>query len=253
MSVTINKYSKKKLSDLPDDVILYVWDFLETSDICKLRKSCDIMLNISNRYGYIRDLTIDRTICFISYINILKKHKRSLIKTTIKGLVSPLEWIAGDWTKSMVFSHCYFGNKKINPPINSKTEDLNITVWCDRNHFSYLDLNYSNLPNLKKLYVSAPDMNLKLLEHCRDLEVIVLKMTKIERKELPKFIAELPKLKTLIVNCEAKEPLHFKSPYLKKLFFFKQHPCTATSKTIPDRHLKDNIYFEVDSIDTRIE
>ena len=244
---------RKKMCEyinLTDDLILYTWSYIENNnDMCHLRQTCKKIHKLTEQYGYIKELKCNMNkSSYMNYIMMSRiSYHKALIKITVENMQNPFSWIPTKWPRKMIFSHCYFGNKKLIPP-ESITEELTILVVSDRSHYSYLNIDYSKLPKLKKVYIITPDMNLESLKDCKNLEVIVLNLTNCSKKELPKWIANLTKLKTLVVNCEAKEALHFVSPYLKTLLFYKKQPCTSIVKTIPYRHLSENINFNVEAM-----
>ena len=248
-----NKMVKKIINtytNLPDEIIIYTWNFIENNiDMCNLRRTCKTFHKITNKHGYIKELkcSMDNS----SYMNYIimsnPAYHKSLVKITIEYMTNPFDWIPNKWPRKIVFSHCYLGNRKITPP-KSITEELTISIFTIGSHYSRLNIDYSLLPELKKVYIVAPDINLEYLEKCQKLESIVINLTKIDNKELPSWIASLPKLKVLIVNFESKEPLHFVSPYLKTLLFYKKYPCTSVVKNIPPIHLTGNIRFNVEAM-----
>lgn len=229
---------------LPIDIINNILEFILTNkDMCNFRKTCKYFYDITEQKGYIRELFISMADDYRNYIILLDNSQTSLKTLTVEGLENAFQWIPISWPKTVNFKHCLFPNNLLIPPKNSITEELNIDI--NINKYFCFNMDFTKLPKLKSINIKVPDMNLNTLKNCNNLENIVIELYRNDKKELPEFISQLPKLRKLIINCEAKKPLHFISPFLKKLFFYKLFPCTSLVKTIPPRHLRENINFNV--------
>jgi hypothetical protein len=237
------------ISCLSSDNINNILDFiLNNKDMCNFRKTCKYFQHITNQYGYIRELFLSMTADYRNYIMLLDNSQTSLQTLKVEGLDNPLQWIPISWPKTIIFKNCLFPDNLLIPPENSITEELKININMKK--YFFFNMDFTKLPKLKTINVKVPDMNLNTFKNCSYLENIVIELYNNNKKELPEFISKLPKLRILIINCEAKKSLHFVSPSLEKLLFYKLFPCTSVSKTIPQKHLNKNISFSVSAMQT---
>ena len=231
-------------NNLPQDIILITWQYIESNkDMCNIKSSCKKLNILANKFGFIKHIKLSMNSNYMNFIYLSENHKETIDSITIEYMDYPQNWLVTDWKRCMNFINCNFGNKKIEPPLSPNTKILNIYTWNSYSHYNILQIDWSKLPNLTEINITTADINLNGIENCTKLKKIILNVYKIYKKELPENIANLPNLKTLITNCESKKQLNFISTNLEVCICHKKIKCSAISNKLPKIHLTNNNYI----------
>jgi hypothetical protein len=227
-------------NDLPYEMILEIQSFLcSNKETTALKQLCKFCNETSNKYGYLKDITLDTYTSPYKFIVQYSRNVRSLESITFKCVFNPFVIFKDmKWLKHMTFQYCDLGNDSINPPL-SDTETLYLSDHTLRMGDRRIKLDWSKLPKLKQIEIELyREIDLTGLQSCVELEYISIKLaTPIH---LPDWIADFPKLRVIQTNCFSNIPLHFKSPHLMICFIKKGVPFTSDSKLVPFRHLSQH-------------
>ena len=223
------------LLNLCEDLLLDITRHLITNkDMINIRKTCVKLKNLTDTYGYIRNIVFGMHTDCMNFIQLYSNNTNSIYKLTMEHLDNPVHWIPSKWPYTMEFKNCNMGTDVINPP-KSKTKILLIDdVYKTQ---SILNINWSKLPDLRELYIKVPDINLEGLQICQNLEVICIDLQNRHR-ELPLWIANFPELREIIVNTFTNKSYHFVSSKLETCLIPKECTFTSNSKRVPPSHLR---------------
>jgi hypothetical protein len=225
-----------------DDLLIEITKHLMTNkDMINIRKTCIKLKNLTDTYGYIRNIVFGMHTNYMNFIQLYSSNTNSVYKLTMEHLDHPVQWIPSRWPRIMEFNNCKMDTNFINPP-KSTTKILQI-IDLSRTQ-NILNINWSKLPELRELYIRSPDMILEGLQNCQNLEVICLDLQNRYR-EIPPWIAKFPKLRKIIINVFTEKVYHFVSPTLEICLVPKKYPFTSQSKIVPFKHLQENMYINV--------
>lgn len=215
-----------EMNELPDDVILEIWEWLfSNKDMISLRSCCKRFKNLGDRYGFIRHLNLSMDSDYMNLILIWgNQNLKGVRSLCVNGLTSPAHWIPFKWPQHMLFVQCNMGRSLITPPLSPTTE-LRIT---DYSHGT-LRIDWSKLPKLKLLEIYVYDVDFTGLEQCTGLEYLKIYL-KTGQKTLPGWIANLKNLVSLSSNLFPETKMHFVSKKLQ---------ICLTPKRQKIRHLKN--------------
>lgn len=161
--------------DLPEDIIVYIWNFLVTNkDSISLIKTCKYLHELGMNNGYIKELSIQK----FSPINFQIKsveHFHSIIYM----VVDSVNWLPRKWPEKVTFIQCEL-NGKIDPVDIVKTRKLHLKLRRDRK--DSLKISWEKFPSLEELYISAYDIDLKGIELCQKLSSISISLGVVNKK-----------------------------------------------------------------------
>lgn len=227
------------LENIPDELILYIWEFVETNkDMVSLVSTCIRFQNLGKKFGYIKSITFGMHTDFMNFIELYYKRNYFLQRLTMENMINPMHWIPAAWPKEMIFNRCCMGNGLIDPP-PSPTEILIIRDLHRTTHSNVIKINWNKLKKLRVLDIYAPDMDFAGLDICKELQVVRIDLNN-RRRLLPAFISHMPELQTIAVTCQADKAMHFVSDKLRICFIPKRHEFTSESRLVPKRHLEVN-------------
>lgn len=234
------------LEILPDELILHIWEFVETNkDMVALVSTCRSFRNLGNIFGYVKSITF-------GYMDFEKfwqfKHRRN--DFIYRMIMDNISYCSSQftWPKEMIFNRCCIGSILIDPN-PSPTETLIVRDLCQCDSRKVLTINWSKLPKLRVLDIYHWDIDFTGLDACKELEIIRIDLRNNNRL-LPEFIAHMPKLHTIAVSCIADKAMHFVSDKLKICFVPKHQNFTSNSQFVPKRHLEvDSGYYNIQCLD----
>ena len=222
--------------ELHGDILNEIFDYFDTNhSMYRIRAVSRRWREICHEYGYIREVTLGcRGMSSAWMIDI-----PSVRRITCEGLPMPHEWIFRPWVRYMHFNWCLFGTSYIDPLVSPDTREICVDGVLSQRLIVIFKINWRKFPNLGKLNIKIPDMDLEGIGICSNLTCLNVETTKTRNKKLPAEIAALPKLEYLISNYQIRDKLHFVSPNLRVLLVGKLYACTAASNLVPNRHLND--------------
>ena len=223
------------LQILNHDIIYEVINHMD--NLFSLRSTCKLLKLLLNEYGYLRKITYNLHTNFMEFIEVYDKFSNSIRTLNVDSIIEPVLFLP-EWPRIVTFTNCVMGKSYIDPPPTS-TEILRITEYT-RN--SLLHINWKKFPKLKALYIRTWDIVLDNLDKCQELEIICIDIQN-DKKYIPSWIGNFPKLHIIIVNMKTQYTYHFISPHLEICLIPKKIPFTSNSKIVPKKQLETNMYI----------
>lgn len=157
------------LISLPDELILHIWTFIYTN------KDMNIMVSTCKSLKQLDEQCI-KSIELTTSSDCKKLYSKYsfLDRLTMIGLKYPMSCIQIEWPRVMKFDNCWVSQLK--SLFSEKTEILSISMYKNKNVNSMIQVDWGKIPNLKVLYVNAPDIDLRGLEVCKNLEIIYIEL-----------------------------------------------------------------------------
>lgn len=166
--------------NLPEEMIIYIWDFLETNkDSISLLKTCKALRKIAINNGYIKELSIQKFSPIVFQVKSVEH-----FHTINSIIVDSVNWLPRKWPVKVTFIQCEM-NSEIDPPDKTKTTKLELKLRTDRK--DCLNINWKKFPNLEQLYISTYDINLEGIELCQKLSKICISLG-IVNKKITKYL-----------------------------------------------------------------
>lgn len=178
--------------DLPDDMILSIFEYLETSkDILVLNETCIRFRVLNKSYGYLRTVKWTNNSDPIEMIQLISKHKRTLKYLFVSAWLDVNTWVYY-WPEKVTLFRTFI-TSPIAPPKNV-TKKLKVIEYRTN-----IQIEWDKLPHLEELRVDdAQSLDTTGIEKCTKLRVIIIQQSK--PKQLNPKICQLPNLEKLISN-----------------------------------------------------
>lgn len=227
------------LLDLPDDILIHIYSFLDTNNTISMSKTCTRINKLYSDMGCVKELNYGNSKMNIhTFYRIYIRNIQSIKKVTLNEMSDPDKWIMKKWPEYVCFNNCSID--AINPNSVTNTKALIVKDYHRSNTKKKLYINWMKFPKLTVLDLYTHDVNLEeCIEKCKYLEYI--RINTCQEKILPSKIAELKYLKFIVTTCVCYEKLHFVSESLFICFVAKKDvEFTSNSKKVPDNHLIQN-------------
>jgi len=225
------------IDNLPEDLILHIWNFIETDkDSRSFKQSSPILSKIGNENGYIRNLS-NKNLDIIDFLKIYYQNHKTIKNIYLENLNNPLEWFRESLPKIIHFNNCDLTD--INPP-KSNTEILIFENFKKEN----IKIKWESFKNLKILILNCHDVsNLHEIYKCKELEKVFLNLENC--KNIPIEVCKLQNLQYFYTNCSIRENCNFESKFLKVLLLEKKGNVTCDSLKLNQNHLKHNYDYNI--------
>jgi hypothetical protein len=155
-----------------DDILLLLLEYMNDYDTQNLMRISDYVKKLYNKNGYLKCLSVGHNLMnndISKFAMLCAQHDKSLQILDIAHTNNPQHWIFCKWPKKIFLNYCTLTDK-IDPPTETKTEELHITCHnIINNRKKKLQINWKKFPNLKSLYIEAYDVDLEGLEKCQKL------------------------------------------------------------------------------------
>ncbi len=155
-----------------DDVLILLLEYMNDYDTQNLMKISDYIKKLYYKNGYLKVLSVGHNLMnndISKFAMDCAQHDKALQILDISRINNPQHWIFCTWPKKVNLSYCTITDK-IDPPVETKTEELSIICHNIINsRKKKLQINWMKFPNLKSLFIEAYDIELEGIQFCKKL------------------------------------------------------------------------------------
>ncbi len=189
------------ITDLPEDIITMIIDILDdaTSFVC----TCHRFYSIGQGYGYLKHLYYKSGDNLEGFKDKFNVHQRCVKSIVIDGLHDPQQWLPF-YPKGIFLNIISIPFDIYSRPIynfNPLEETYTEVLYIIASKFSpcLIKINWKMFKNLKKLSLTAYDIELNGIEHLENVYEVSIDIGR-ENNECFNNIRNLPKLQTISTN-----------------------------------------------------
>jgi hypothetical protein len=154
---------------LPQDIITFLFSFLDNTSVCYLITSSKYIYNIGLNFGYLNSLTFNYTQNIIDFIKIFCNHSKTLSTITFTNFDDPHIWLPNS-VKTLIFHNCSI-TTQFNLPNSYK---INTLIYIDHHRTHKINIDWNKFPNLTYLILYVQHINTTDLHNLKHLKTIKL-------------------------------------------------------------------------------
>lgn len=158
------------LINQPDDIILYIWSFLESNEeSINFLKTCKVMKQIGYENGFVKEINFNINDDIQEFMNLNYRHRKSLIKSTVSCLANPFLYLSH--TKYLELTLINSFDDKICP---NECLDVKKLKLLDNGRYKIdkIIVDWSKFPKLERLDVDCYDICMDGIQNCKNLKIV---------------------------------------------------------------------------------